>query len=95
MVDVHSIKAQLTNLNKRTWNDGSSFFRYKCFIFIQYLCCYHYLRNGWTRDGLFFEFASLLLIMLLGHWIEMKAIGEAGDDKRHWLSWYQKMLTLC
>lgn len=26
-----------------------------------------------------FEFASLLLIMLLGHWIEMKAIGEAGD----------------
>ncbi|EFQ51280.1 heavy metal translocating P-type ATPase [Lactobacillus iners] len=27
----------------------------------------------------FFEFASLLLIMLLGHWIEMKAIGEAGD----------------
>lgn len=27
----------------------------------------------------FFKFASLLLIMLLGHWIEMKAIGEAGD----------------
>ena len=27
----------------------------------------------------FFEFASLLLIMLLGHLIEMKAIGEAGD----------------
>ncbi|WP_270306469.1 heavy metal translocating P-type ATPase [Streptococcus infantarius] len=27
----------------------------------------------------FFEFASLLLIMLLGHWIEMKAVGEAGD----------------
>ncbi len=27
----------------------------------------------------FFEFASLLLIMLLGHWIEMKAIGEEGD----------------
>lgn len=27
----------------------------------------------------FFEFASLLLITLLGHWIEMKAIGEAGD----------------
>ncbi|MCO4561659.1 Lead, cadmium, zinc and mercury transporting ATPase, Copper-translocating P-type ATPase [Streptococcus infantarius subsp. infantarius] len=27
----------------------------------------------------FFEFASLLLIMLLGHWIEMKAIGDAGD----------------
>lgn len=27
----------------------------------------------------FFEFSSLLLIMLLGHWIEMKAVGEAGD----------------
>ena len=30
----------------------------------------------------FFEFASLLLIMLLGHWIEMKAVGEAGDAQR-------------
>ncbi len=30
----------------------------------------------------FFEFASLLLIMLLGHWIEMKAIGEAGDAQK-------------
>ena len=29
--------------------------------------------------GFFLEFASLLLIMLLGHWIEMKAIREAGD----------------
>lgn len=27
----------------------------------------------------FFEFASLVLIMLLGHWLEMKALGEAGD----------------
>lgn len=27
----------------------------------------------------FFEFASLVLIMLLGHWIEMKAVGNAGD----------------
>ncbi|QHJ69413.1 heavy metal translocating P-type ATPase [Planococcus halotolerans] len=30
----------------------------------------------------FFEFASLLLIMLLGHWIEMKAVGEAGDAQK-------------
>jgi len=30
----------------------------------------------------FFEFSSLLLIMLLGHWIEMKAVGEAGDAQR-------------
>ena len=30
----------------------------------------------------FFEFATLLLIMLLGHWIEMKALGEAGDAQK-------------
>ncbi|HLS52768.1 MAG TPA: HAD-IC family P-type ATPase, partial [Tissierellaceae bacterium] len=30
----------------------------------------------------FFEFASLVLIMLLGHWIEMKAVGDAGDAQK-------------
>lgn len=30
----------------------------------------------------FFEFASLILIMLLGHWIEMKALGQAGDARK-------------
>ena len=30
----------------------------------------------------FFEFASLILIMLLGHWIEMVAVGEAGDAQK-------------
>lgn len=30
----------------------------------------------------FFEFASLVLIMLLGHWIEMKAVGEAGNAQK-------------
>ena len=30
----------------------------------------------------FFEFSSLILIMLLGHWIEMKAVGEAGDAQK-------------
>ena len=30
----------------------------------------------------FFEFASLILIMLLGHWIEMKTIGDAGDAQK-------------
>src|SRR5699024_8228306 len=29
----------------------------------------------------FFEFTTLILIMLLGHWIEMKALGEAGDEQ--------------
>nr|WP_091898593.1 copper-translocating P-type ATPase [Marinilactibacillus piezotolerans] len=30
----------------------------------------------------FFEFSTLLLIMLLGHWIEMKALGEAGNAQK-------------
>ncbi|HEO1035918.1 TPA: cadmium-translocating P-type ATPase [Streptococcus agalactiae] len=30
----------------------------------------------------FFEFTTLILIMLLGHWIEMKALGEAGDAQK-------------
>lgn len=30
----------------------------------------------------FFEFTTLILIMLLGHWIEMKALGEAGDTQK-------------
>lgn len=27
----------------------------------------------------FWELASLIVIMLLGHWIEMRAVGDAGD----------------
>ncbi|HEN6767225.1 TPA: cadmium-translocating P-type ATPase [Streptococcus agalactiae] len=30
----------------------------------------------------FFEFTTLILIMLLGHWIEMKALGEVGDAQK-------------
>lgn len=30
----------------------------------------------------FFEFTTLILIMLLGHWIEMKSLGEAGDAQK-------------
>ncbi len=30
----------------------------------------------------YFEFVSLLLIMLLGHWIEMRAVGEAGNAQK-------------
>lgn len=31
------------------------------------------------QHNYYFEFASLILIMLLGHWIEMKAVGAAQD----------------
>lgn len=34
--------------------------------------------NGHTMD-FFWELATLILIMLLGHWIEMNAVGNAGD----------------
>lgn len=37
-----------------------------------------YVSNLETMD-FFFEFASLILIMLLGHWLEMKAISKAGS----------------
>ena len=33
--------------------------------------------TGHTMD--FWELATLILIMLLGHWIEMNAVGNAGD----------------
>ena len=44
--DVHSIKVQLTNLNKKPGMMALVSLGFKCFIFIQYLCCDHYLRNG-------------------------------------------------
>lgn len=38
--------------------------------------------TGENVMNFFFEFSSLILIMLLGHWIEMKAVGEAGDAQK-------------
>lgn len=35
--------------------------------------------RGLDHMDFFFEFASLVLIMLLGHWIEMEAVGRASD----------------
>lgn len=46
-----------------------------------YVVLSHYMLNVKVMD-FFFEFSSLVLIMLLGHWIEMKAVGEAGDAQR-------------
>ena len=37
---------------------------------------------GTEMMDFFFEFASLILIMLLGHWIEMKAMGDAGEAQQ-------------
>ncbi|MDD2575678.1 MAG: copper-translocating P-type ATPase [Acholeplasmataceae bacterium] len=43
-------------------------------VIMRYATGVHYM-------DFFFEFASLVLIMLLGHWIEMVALGQAGDAK--------------
>lgn len=48
------------------------------YLYSIYAVIITYVTGEYVMD-FFFEFASLLLIMLLGHWIEMKAIGEAGD----------------
>lgn len=51
------------------------------YIYSIYAVVSNYILKNNTMD-FFFEFASLILIMLLGHWIEMKAVGEAGDAQR-------------
>ena len=35
----------------------------------------------------FWELATLIIIMLLGHWIEMGAVGNAGDALKKWLNY--------
>lgn len=51
------------------------------YLYSIYAVLARYATDGHIMD-FFFEFASLLLIMLLGHWIEMKAVGEAGDAQK-------------
>lgn len=48
------------------------------YIYSIYAVASRYLRGEQIMD-FYFEFASLILIMLLGHWIEMRAVGEAGN----------------
>lgn len=51
------------------------------YFYSVYAVIAHYVTGQHVME-FFFEFASLLLIMLLGHWIEMRAVGEAGDAQR-------------
>lgn len=51
------------------------------YIYSVYAVVVRYTTGVYEMD-FFFEFASLLLIMLLGHWIEMRAVGEAGNAQR-------------
>lgn len=48
------------------------------YLYSIYAIIASYVTGQYVMD-FFFEFSSLILIMLLGHWIEMKAVGEAGD----------------
>lgn len=51
------------------------------YIYSVYAVISHYITGEHVME-FYFEFASLLLIMLLGHWVEMKAIGDAGDAQQ-------------
>ena len=51
------------------------------YVYSMYAVVANYVTGESVMD-FFFEFASLILIMLLGHWIEMKAVGEAGDAQK-------------
>jgi len=51
------------------------------YLYSIYAVIARYVTGNQVMD-FFFEFASLILIMLLGHWIEMKAVGEAGDAQQ-------------
>ena len=51
------------------------------YLYSIYAVILRYISGEYVMD-FFFEFASLVLIMLLGHWIEMKAVGDAGDVQK-------------
>ncbi|MFW3362070.1 copper-translocating P-type ATPase TcrB [Aerococcus viridans] len=51
------------------------------YVYSVYAVVARYVTGEHVMD-FFFEFATLILIMLLGHWIEMKALGEAGDAQK-------------
>lgn len=48
------------------------------YLYSVYAVVMRYITGEHVMD-FYFEFASLVLIMLLGHWIEMVALGNAGD----------------
>ena len=47
----------------------------------------HFTNQAHVMD-FFWELATLIVIMLLGHWIEMNAISNAGDALKKWLNCY-------
>lgn len=51
------------------------------YFYSLYAVAARYLTGEYVMD-FYFEFVSLLLIMLLGHWIEMRAVGEAGNAQQ-------------
>lgn len=51
------------------------------YLYSVYAVFYNYTSSGHIMN-FFFEFSSLILIMLLGHWIEMEALDQAGDAQQ-------------
>lgn len=51
------------------------------YFYSLYAVAARYITREHVMD-FYFEFVSLLLIMLLGHWIEMRAVGEAGNAQK-------------
>lgn len=51
------------------------------YLYSVYAVISSYVTGAHIMD-FFFEFASLILIMLLGHWLEMKALGNASDARQ-------------
>lgn len=54
---------------------------------------YAFIANNITKSNthvmdFFWELATLILIMLLGHWIEMNAISNAGNALQKWQNYY-------
>ena len=51
------------------------------YVYSVYAVAARYVTGEHVMD-FFFEFSTLILIMLFGHWIEMKALGEAGNAQK-------------
>ncbi|MCZ0716814.1 copper-translocating P-type ATPase [Aerococcus kribbianus] len=49
------------------------------YLYSAYAILADYFTNNGGGMNFLFEFASLILIMLLGHWIEMQSVAKAGD----------------
>ena len=67
-------------LSPRNYEKRLSIARDDSLFFIGFLYCL--IAVSYTHLDFFWELATLIVIMLLGHWIEMRAVGNAGNALR-------------